>query len=340
MAAEARYAGVGVDESARSVIRLLRPEAAVVPFWPRPEMDNLREWLLSERPMDVLLVVGRGGSGKKRLALQLALEAGKRHGWRWLWASAGTDAGEVADSREDSARVLVLVDYAERRSDLSSLLAVLADGQAGPNIRILILARSAGDWWETLVSGSEGRLSETLAAGRVISLGALSAPSDQHEVYRQALTAFSDELGAQFQELELPRLQPDALVLTVHATALLAVLDSHSDESADKRADDVLAGLLDHEARYWQQTSAGYGLALSPTAARTVVASATLIGVADEQSAIEMLTAVENQADADERGQTARWLHDLYPWLGWLDWTVSTQPHRGMPGSPGSQWAA
>ena len=60
----------------------------------------------------------------------------------------------------------------------------------------------------------------------------------------------------------------DAVVLVVHAAALLAVLDYLSD-AADAAKDPaggpagVIARLLRHEARYWQQSQSRYGLALA-----------------------------------------------------------------------------
>src|SRR5580658_7509502 len=35
------------------VVRYLRPEAAIVSFWPRPELAVLREWLVSDRPAGI-----------------------------------------------------------------------------------------------------------------------------------------------------------------------------------------------------------------------------------------------------------------------------------------------
>ena len=48
----------------------LRAEAAVVPFQKRPELAAVRDWLVSGKQADVALVIGEGGAGKTRLALQ------------------------------------------------------------------------------------------------------------------------------------------------------------------------------------------------------------------------------------------------------------------------------
>jgi len=48
-----------------------------------------------------------------------------------------------------SGRVLLVVDYAETRIGLSALLRAAAADQ-GLALRVLLLARSAGQWWEQL----------------------------------------------------------------------------------------------------------------------------------------------------------------------------------------------
>jgi hypothetical protein len=40
---------------------LLRPEVRVVPFWPRPELDELFEWCQAPGQVAVRLVTGQGG---------------------------------------------------------------------------------------------------------------------------------------------------------------------------------------------------------------------------------------------------------------------------------------
>ena len=76
---------------------------------------------------------------------------------------------------------------------------------------------------------------------------------------------------------------PDAVVLVVHAAALLAVLDHASAGGGSGRvysAADVLTGLLGHEARYWHKSARARGLILDPSVERLAVAIACLIGQA------------------------------------------------------------
>jgi hypothetical protein len=80
--------------------------------------------------------------------------------------------------------------------------------------------------------------------------------------------------------------------------------------------EDVIAELLRHEARYWQQSQASYGLALPPTATRRAVTAGTLVRADTEASAATMLGAIDDLPDPQTRGRAARWLHDLISGCG------------------------
>jgi hypothetical protein len=137
--AEAGGAGGGVA-------RYLRPEAEVIRFWPRPELDELLAWVVSEERVGVRLVTGAGGSGKTRLARQLG-EQVTALGRRSWWVSAGQEADAVRVAGEGALSTLLIADYAETRTgSLPALLATAADMEGGPCLRVLLLARSTGEW--------------------------------------------------------------------------------------------------------------------------------------------------------------------------------------------------
>jgi hypothetical protein len=50
------------------VARYLRPEAAIVTFWPRPELATLHDWAASPLRADVQVVTGEGGTGRTRIS--------------------------------------------------------------------------------------------------------------------------------------------------------------------------------------------------------------------------------------------------------------------------------
>jgi len=320
----------GPVERSGGFARYLRPEDAVVSFRQRPELAVLRDWLVSNQRTDVRLVIGEGGAGKTRLAIQLSQEAAAQYGWRCYWVHPGDETRAARAAAGSDIPVLLVVDYAETLTGLAGLLAEATGEGAGPNVRVLLLARSAGEWWDQLIGGSGTSLGEKLATVSPVVLRALSEPSGQDNVFRQALEAFAAKLRMPCPTAaRLPPVGPDAVVLVVHAAALLAVLDyratSHpGDEIADPA--DVIARLLLHERKYWEQSQARYGLNLGPAVTRRVVAAGTLIGADNEASAARMLAAISDLPDAGVRGRAARWLHDLYP--------------SGEPGAAASEWIA
>ena len=294
----------------------LRPEAEIVTFWPRPELEDLRQWCVNRGHLAVSLVSGDGGAGKTRLAVQLSRDlAGD--GWRTMWVPPGREAAALAAVRDIGEPAVLVVDYAETRPGLAGLLAETVAAVDSPDLRVVLLARSAGEWWQQLLNGAEYELSQVLEAAASIVLGALSAAGRQQDIFDEAVTAFADRLGVSRPDATLGLTNPDAVVLVVHAAALLAVLDHTSTDGGSGRprtAAEVLAGLLAHEARYWHKSAVTRGLVIDPSVERLAVALGCLIGADNETDAIGMLARVPDLADsAERRGQVARWLHDLYP---------------------------
>ena len=315
------------------VAQFLRPEEEIVDFWPRPELDQLTDWVASGEHAALQLVTGQGGVGKTRLARQLARHA-QPMGYRSWWARADGSLPVVEEMRDYGQPALMVVDYAETQADLRNTLGMVFAHRDGAPLRVLLLARSAGEWWQQLIDGSAYEVSEALAAIQPIALGPLPDDTGQARVFRQALSAFAAKLQLPCPNAELTVADPNAPVLIVHAAALLAVL-THTDgqDRTDVRSGaDVLAGLLRHEARYWRRSQAVYGLSMSTEVIRRAVALGCLIGADDEERAGTLLEVLPDLADPATRGRAARWLHDLYPLPGLPtalpDWIGPLRPDR------------
>src|SRR5271166_3894844 len=213
-----------VERAGLPVARYLRPEEAVVPFRPRPELDKLLGWCVSGGHAAARLVTGDGGSGKTRLALRLGEELAAR-GWQPLQVPRGSERDAVRVVLTMGQPCVLVVDYAETRSELAGLLNEVAADYDGPNLRMILLARSAGEWWEELQYSAEEQAAELLTAYPPITLGPVRAEGGRGEVFGDALTAFARKLGVARPDVRLNLTDPDPVILVLHAAALLAVAD-------------------------------------------------------------------------------------------------------------------
>ncbi len=294
--------------------RYLRPEEKVVPFRARPELDELLGWCWSRGHVGIRLVTGDGGSGKTRLALQLGDEL-TANGWQQLWVKRGSEHEVVGAVHEMGRPCLLVVDYAETRSELAALLDDVAADEDGPQLRVVLMARSAGEWWQQLLANADELTAALLEASALVALGPVLAAGGPQEVFEDAVTAFAQKLEVERPDARLALSDPDPLVLVVHAAALLAVIDYAAGVRPQRLAvsgSEVVEALLRHEARYWVRT-ASQKLDLDLSVLRLAVAVGCLIGAESETGAEALLACIPDLNSAERRGQVARWLHKLYP---------------------------
>jgi len=263
--------------------QLLRAEEAIVPFYKSalPFLNQQIEWAENEDfPISLRLVIGVGGSGKTRLALQLCVELAKRN-WLVGFLRENKDAASRIEKivevlRKENRDALIVVDYAEaRQSDIISLLRPLIDSPGMRVVRILLLARGGGEWWNRM-EGADPRV-EGFFAGNATS-GPFEIPAfyDTLEArqfaFQESLAEFAQRLGK-----EAGVLSPDlssghyARPLMVQMAALLALHDEkmHTAESLTR-------ALINHERRYWRALFGGRGG--SEDQAAQIMALSTLLG--------------------------------------------------------------
>ena len=147
-------AGIGLADS-----QMLRAEEGLVPFDParQPELDILNVWLDDTKwPQAVRLITGAGGVGKTRLALELCrqrLDSG--------WHAGLLDNDLYEKDREASWQVLrninqpllIVLDYAEtRQTILITLIKEMLQNPGNKPVRLLLLARDGGEWWDNMPS--------------------------------------------------------------------------------------------------------------------------------------------------------------------------------------------
>ncbi len=185
---------------------LLTPYNMAVPMIGRkPEMAELHEWLANGKLISIRVLVGRAGTGKTRLALELCENAVAQ---QW-------DAGFVTErelerfmAQQNLAKwgwqhpTLMVIDYAASRArQLYEWFTKLADngGDLQKPLRVLLLERHAdpsGGWWQEAFGrgGGDAQAVRHLLdpVDHPIALPSLADPEER----RALLTAVLARLGS------------------------------------------------------------------------------------------------------------------------------------------------
>jgi tetratricopeptide (TPR) repeat protein len=238
---------------------LLSARYQVVPFYGRDaELAWLQGW--RDSPMgglSVRLVHASSGQGKTRLATQFA-EVCTQQGWTVAVVRHRSDAATASGTDQQLAvnhRGLVLiVDYAERWP-LLDMLTLLHQHQAAAStpVRALLLARSAGGWWQSLV--------HQLGNANLDDVGQWElAPLAKHPPDRQAIYAAARDRFASILALSAATADPDLsgpqfeMVLAAHMKALVDVDATARGLTPPSGRDQagLSSYLLDREHDYWR----------------------------------------------------------------------------------------
>jgi hypothetical protein len=321
---------------------LLRADIEVVPFRGRQEeLEALSTWCDSDSDISVTLLVGPGGQGKTRLAREL-IHIRSRTGWTagFLVVDSPGQPLDLQPISDTDSSLLVVVDYAETRSEqIIRLLSLLADSPEVNQVRLLLLARSRGKWWEQL----RRRHNELLGTATTRTLSTLDDNLDsRQEAFEEAIGAFTLALSetdpaTDWQELSDTVIPPDDIdadrygsPLTLQMSALLALLDVDAVHQLEGRhVASLEEQVLDHEQRYWEDTAADHGLDLHPITLSTTVAAVVVLGASNQQEADTTLGRLRGVRDQTEDRRTAVriWLQDLYPTVSDQYWSP-LQPDR------------
>ena len=328
---------VSLDPAYRPVSRrfratpstLLRPEHGLVPFLGRQLLlDQVTGWCQGPPGIPLLLVTGGGGSGKTRLGREACVQM----------LLAGWDAGLADDQRRDGTATdrlqrptLLVVDDADLRTGLiSGLVSYMRCDEAGPEVRLLLLARAAGAWWDRLV-----RQQELADSYKILSLDRHPVPpAGRAEHFRRASAAFAAYGGPRTPPAGVP--PPAGLddpaygePLLIHIAALLRTVDTSAyppPGPGEDRARDtdgtsglpvrqaLLQALCERERTRWYQLGAHLSFNPDLPLVDQVVALATLTAAGDQPCATTLLAALPNQAEVTRIGAEALvvWAHRLY----------------------------
>jgi tetratricopeptide (TPR) repeat protein/nucleoside phosphorylase len=329
---------------------LLNARYAVVPWHDAGRAEilaGLDAWADdAARGVALRLLHAEGGVGKTRLAIEWVRRRRGRHdaaGFlvrnpdeRWLERLCGL-----------GAPVILVLDYAESRGDLVTVLERIAAYAAsgGPRrIRVLLLARNDGDWWKALLQ--QQPQVQALQDREPVKLSPLATTA----IERDAVFAEAARVFAAVRRRPPVTRPPVALedarfqrVLYVHMAAFVATElarpdgpdgdDAPDDDAPDgddaPEASDAGAApsgeatldagllmneILAHEERFWmREASDRAGTAIAVPLARQLVAAATLRGgLRTRDEARALCVRLEERPRTREDDALIALLHDIY----------------------------
>lgn len=312
--------------------RLLSSEEQVVPFHASriPLVDRICSWARDGRsgPVAVQLHVGPGGCGKTRLLIEVCQRLNSEHGWQAGFLRRGEPISVSLDKAltqglHQQPHTLVVLDYGELRAkEIAALVHAGQNMPASHRLRIVLLARTASDWWKNLTTTEssfatlyDSPFPDTLSGPYFVPDLQLQE-QDRQIAYQEALSAFAARLSRQ-RPSDNPPLDEDSFAapLAIHLLALLTVLGDTPDSSVDS----LLDALLQHERKYWQSMlQAGTSL----DAVQQMVALLTLLhGVreADMLRKVIKRAPLLREAPHTERESLRKQLSSLYPLEGGAD---------------------
>ena len=294
---------------------LLDPAFAVVPFQGREtEMAELMAWCDDEPgpAVAVRLVVGPGGRGKTRLLTELAERLRERLDGQVQWRAGLLDLAETSLTPERLAqelrlqeRVLIGIDRAEVRvGEVQAVLRAAWRQQEGRRVRVVLVARNAGEWWQRLTAQDcdAARVLQATPPAPVLKL----LPFEQDRISRadyfeQARGAFRDVLPT--SALPPSDLAPSVFDDELFADPLLlhmAALKSALGHEIEVTETALFEAVLESERRYWSVELArvGQSAALGETEAAATVLT-LLQGVFDRTALKRIVSQVLTLAGRD-----------------------------------------
>jgi tetratricopeptide (TPR) repeat protein len=305
---------------------LLRPLYEATPFRGRADQSRaLAAWCAADRVPGLALIHGPGGMGKSRLAAKLCrtqLEQG------WLAGFLKPDlAPEVISALAALTKpVLIVVDYAETRPDtVTKLIDTLTEKRTRKRWRVLLVARTTGDWWPYLPTQVHGEAEAVVKTATTYELPAIEPSLEGRQAaFEEAAGHFGRLLDRSSEAIGEPDLSDRRFdrPLWLHMAALSALFkadtgDAHKGGPVSASPDGPLEDALLREHEYWRKTvkaaeaANGTRLDIDDGLAARAVAVATLLGAANGAEAEEALRAVGS--DTMDRRRVADWLRTLYP---------------------------
>ncbi|GAA1660369.1 hypothetical protein GCM10009830_01790 [Glycomyces endophyticus] len=309
----------GADES---LFELLHYRNHVVPFVAEGEANRIiadaLRWARSgaeEPDLSVMVLTGPAGTGKSRLAAEVCDRLARADRW---WRTGFVDYAELATVRPPTTPLLAVCDYPERQAEtvgafLSRVTRLRRDGVLQAPVRVMLVARSQGEWFERIRDHAPN-IDRLVRLQEALPLGGFGSDV-RHAHAQQAFGAFALRFGT---EAELPPgLERYDRPLTIHAAALMAAAgETLPDPSAGDARDALLRQLIRREGSRWASLTDSGGHAVLTDHERGMEALCVATLTAPYKAhLVELLRAVPSLADASAERRTgiSDALHELYP---------------------------
>ncbi|MGF1476036.1 MAG: tetratricopeptide repeat protein [Geminicoccaceae bacterium] len=312
-----------LPENPRDTV-LLRADYGAVPFDPGrgQELDELLTWCRGDGATGVRLMTGVGGIGKTRLARELGhrLRLDDWHAGFLHDQADGAPDYAFDELFADDRHLLIMVDEAAtRQATVIKLLHRLNTPLAAGKRRILLLSRTAGDWWPQLQRHNDTLLDLFDRLDRPATEMAIHALADtagaRDKAFDAALAAFSKKLGGQppagTRRPDLSR-ETFGRALFLHMAALGHL---RGDQPAGEQ--EMLENVLKRERGHWSRALRDAGLitydkALTQSAALLTLVRGTSTGT-EARSLLRRLPLLARESSDVSLDNLIRILAELYP---------------------------
>ncbi|NVJ26737.1 tetratricopeptide repeat protein [Myxococcus sp. AM011] len=312
--------------------QLLRAEEACVPFHEsrRRLLDEVLTWAKDPAgmPTAIQFRIGSAGAGKTRLMLETCKEL-RNQGWTAGFLT--NNLGQISEHalKQFLARhsqIFVVVDYAEtRQREVVELIraSFSRNKESTGRIRIMLLARDAGEWWDQLAT--DYPTIESFLTGRAVS-GPYRLPEvppgeqSREIIFSEALVAFAKRINKEYKGILPPDLSAPhfANVLYIHLSAMASLFGERPETATS-----LLEAALRRERRYWHEAAKDHGIPASfHSGLDQAVAILTLRGGAkdgtDARRAIESVSGFR-EAGPDAVNKVLTVLRIFYALSGRVD---------------------
>lgn len=287
---------------------LLRPEKAIPRLLSREtELARLEQWCHRDNDFGVRVLTGSAGQGKTRMARELASLVEARH-WHTQLVDPTRPGADIVLALPAAPTLLVL-DYAETRGpQLLAMLDAMLEHGVRERIRLLLLARTAADWWKAL-HARDADIEGLLADATVQRLEPIAENRDVvNELFSEACQEFATQLSVPLPDVVTAPYRSFGSVLDILESALAVVL------GADPGNINSTNRLLSHERRYVDSSARAAGIGeVDDVDLNRIAAGLTLYGASSEDEAITLVAECNRDLTPNTRRQVARLFRRLYP---------------------------